>query len=472
MHRKRQPAEPYRIKSIEPIRLIDPQIRKQRIEAAHYNLFKLEANDIYLDLLTDSGTSAMSNRQWAALMLGDESYAGAQSFRKFEETVQQIFRKRLVIPCHQGRVAENLMFSTILKPGMFVLNNTHFDTTRGNILHKGGVPIDLPCAEAADPAPHPFKGDMDTEALQRFIAEHGAESIAMVMLTVTNNSAGGQPVSMANIREVSSICRTHGLLFYFDCARFAENCFFIKRDEVTHRDATIEAIAHEMFDYCDGVMMSAKKDGLASIGGFIALDDELLYQKLTELEILIEGFPTYGGMAGRDLEVLAVGLQEVMEYDYLDFRIAQVAYFNEQLASLGMPVVQPSGGHAVFIDAGAFLPHIPPEQFPGQALAVAFYLEGAIRSVEIGSLMFGGTDPVTGAVIPARQELVRMALPRRVYTNSHIEYIAEVAETIVRKKESLQGFAISHQPKFLRHFTCDLVLAERRLQSIAESPAR
>lgn len=465
MKKKRQPAEPYRIKSIEPIRLLSEAERAQRIIDAHYNLFKLDANDIFLDLLTDSGTSAMSNRQWAALMLGDESYAGAQSFRRFEETVRRIFRKRLVVPCHQGRVAENLMFSTILRPGQYVLNNTHFDTTRGNVLHKGGIPVDLPLSDTEHPG-HPFKGDMDTEALQRFIREHGPESIAMVMLTITNNSAGGHPVSLANVREVASICRTHGLLFYFDCARFAENCFFIKRDEVTHRDATIEEIAHELFDLCDGVMMSAKKDGLASIGGFLALNDEQLYQRLTELEILIEGFPTYGGMAGRDLDILAVGLNEVMDYDYLDFRIAQVAYFHEQLEAVGLPLVTPPGGHAVFIDAARMLPHIPVEQFPGQALAVAFYVMGGIRSVEIGSLMFGTNDPATGALIPARNELVRMALPRRVYTNSHIEFIAEVAERIMREREKLQGFVIAHQPKFLRHFTCDLVLANKVLQSV------
>ncbi|MDZ4722980.1 MAG: tryptophanase [candidate division Zixibacteria bacterium] len=456
MNVRRQPAEPYRIKSIETIKLLNHAERLKRIAAAHYNVFKLEAEDIYIDLLTDSGTSAMSNKQWAALMMGDESYAGAQSFRRFEKTVRQIFRKEFVIPCHQGRVAENLMFSTILKKGQYVLNNTHFDTTRGNTIHKGGIPIDLPCPEAGSNDSIPFKGNMDTAKLEEFIKAHGSDSIAMVIMTITNNSAGGQPVSMKNIHEVSEICRRYGLLFYFDCARFAENSFFIKRDEARYADKSIPEIASEMFESCDGVMMSAKKDGLANMGGFIALNDEDLYHRLTELEILIEGFPTYGGLAGRDLEILSVGLEEVMEYDYLDFRTEQVAYFCKKLREAGMPIVEPPGGHAVFIDAGRLLPHIPAEQFPGQSLALAFYAEGGVRAVEIGSLMFGTTDPQSGTFVPARQELVRMALPRRVYTNSHIDYVAEVAEKIVVRKQELVGFEITRQSHFLRHFTCEL----------------
>ena len=460
MSKKRQPAEPYRIKSIEPITLLSRPERQAKLEAANYNIFKIDAADIYIDLLTDSGTSAMSNRQWAALMMGDESYAGARSFRRFEKSIQDIFGKKFVVPCHQGRVAENLMFSTLLKKGQFVPNNTHFDTTRGNCLHKGGIPIDLPCKDSESIEPLPFKGNMDTERLENFIKENGPESIAMVIMTVTNNSAGGQAVSMANIREVSEICKRHGLLFYYDCARFAENCYFIKRDEAGYGGKSIKEIANEMFSYCDGAMMSAKKDGLANMGGFITLDDEDLYRKVAELMILIEGFPTYGGLAGRDMEVLAVGLQEVMEFDYLDFRMEQVAYLGARIIEVGMPIVEPTGGHAVFIDAGRLLPHIHPDQFPGQSLTAEFYLEGGIRGVEIGSLMFGSVDPDTGEKHYAAKELVRMAIPRRVYTNSHLDYIADVAARIVDRKDEMAGYEITRQSEFLRHFTCDMAVCK------------
>lgn len=456
MTRKRQPAEPYRIKSVEPIRLLSSIEREQKIAAANYNLFKLDGDDIYIDLLTDSGTTAMSAKQWAALMLGDETYAGARSFRKFEKTVQDITGKKYILPCHQGRSAENIMFSTILEKGKFVVNNTHFDTTRGNTLHKGGVPIDLPCPAAGSSEILPFKGDMDVLQLESFIENKGVENIAMVIMTITNNSVGGQPVSMRNIREVSELCRKYNLSYFFDCARFAENAYFIKRDEPGYAKKSIPDIVNEMFSHCDGAMMSAKKDGLSNIGGFIALDDEELFRQLTELAILVEGYPTYGGLAGRDLEVLSVGLKEVMDFDYLDFRIDQVKYFGEQLKRAGLPIIEPTGGHAVFIDAGKLLDHIPAEQFPGQALAVAFYLEGGVRTVEIGSLMFGGLDPVTGEKIEVPHELVRMALPRRVYTNSHLDYIAEAAGRIVANKDKLQGYSITRQSTFLRHFTCDL----------------
>jgi len=454
--RKRQPAEPYRIKSVEPIKLLPREERVVRLRRANYNIFKLDAADIYIDLLTDSGTGAMSTRQWAALMMGDETYAGASSFRKFEKAVKEIFGKQFVIPCHQGRSAENLVFSTILKKGMYVLNNTHFDTTRGNTLHKGGIPLDFPCPEADSDEPLPFKGNMDTLKLEEFLAKHGADEVAMVIMTITNNSVGGQPVSMANIHEVSQICRRHGIPFFFDCARFAENAFFIKRDEPGYQDKSIAEITAEMFGCVDGAMMSAKKDGLANIGGFITLDDEKLYQRLTELLILVEGFPTYGGLAGRDLEVLSVGLHEVMDYDYLDFRIDQVKYFGEKIKAAGIPIVEPTGGHAVFCDAGQLLRQIPPDQFPGQSLTAAFYIEGGVRVVEIGSLMFGGIDPVSGKKVHARKELVRMALPRRVYTNSHLDYIAEAAERIAARKDNLKGYEIVREPVFLRHFTCDL----------------
>ncbi|MFZ5981645.1 MAG: tryptophanase, partial [Candidatus Zixiibacteriota bacterium] len=396
MKKGSQPAEPYRIKSVEPIKLLSRHERLEKIKEAHYNIFKIDAADIYIDLLTDSGTAAMSNRQWAALMMGDESYAGARSFRRFEKVVKDIFHKKFVIPCHQGRVAENIMFSTILKKGQYVINNTHFDTTRANTMHKGGVPVDLPCSQATLAEPVPFKGNMDCTRLEEFIHEHGSESIAMVIMTVTNNSSGGQPVSMANIHEVSEICHRHGLPFFFDCARFAENCYFIKRDEPGYSGKSIKEIANEMFDACDGVMMSAKKDGLVNIGGFIALNDEEWYGRLTELLIIIEGYLTYGGLAGRDLEALAVGLEEVLEFDYLDFRIEQVAYFGRKIVEAGMPIIEPTGGHAVFVNAGKLLPHIPPEQFPGQSLTVEFYIEGGIRAVEIGSMMFGEADEKTG----------------------------------------------------------------------------
>ncbi len=456
MKRINPPYEPHRIKSVEPIHLLSREEREKKITAANYNIFKLDAADIYIDLLTDSGTTAMSAKQWAALMLGDESYAGAVSFRHFEATVRDIFHKQFVIPCHQGRSAENLMFSTVVKHGQYVLNNTHFDTTKGNTLHKGGIPVDLPCPEAALDEPAPFKGNMDIVKLDDFIREHGADAIAMVMLTITNNSVGGQPVSMENIHAVSDICRKYHIPFYFDCARFAENCYFVKRDEPGYHDKSIAEIAAETFDACDGVLMSAKKDGMANIGGFIALNDEDLYRRLTELMIIVEGFPTYGGLAGRDLEVLAVGLHEAMNLDYLAYRINQVAYFGELIKQAGMPIVEPTGGHAVFIDAGAFLPHIPAEQFPGQSLAVEFYREGGVRVVEIGSLMFGDIDPETGKAQTPPKELVRMALPRRVYTNTHYNYVAEIAAKIVEHKKNLPGYKITRQSPLLRHFTCDL----------------
>ncbi len=456
MSGSRPPVEPFRVKSVEPVKLLSRPEREQKIIEAHYNIFKIDAVDIYIDLLTDSGTSAMSTRQWAALMMGDESYAGATSFRRFERTVREVFGKRFVVPCHQGRSAENLMFSTVAEKGKFIVNNTHFDTTRANSIHKGAVPIDLPCRESVADETAPFKGNMDIARLEEFIREKGAENITMVMMTVTNNSVGGQPVSMANIRATSEICKRYNLPFYFDCARFAENAYFIKRDEAGYGGKPIREIVAEMFSYCDGALMSAKKDALANIGGFITLDDEDLYRRITELMIVVEGFPTYGGLAGRDLEVLAVGLEEVMEFDYLDFRVGQVAYFGRQIKRAGMPIVEPTGGHAVFIDAGKLLPHIPAEQFPGQALAVEFYREGGVRVVEIGSLMFGETDPETGEMIAAPKELVRMAMPRRVYSNTHYDYIADVAARIVQRKDSITGLKVVREPALLRHFTCDL----------------
>jgi len=456
MRKVRQPAEPYKIKSVEPIKLPNRHEREAIIRRAKYNVFKIDADEIYIDLLTDSGTAAMSNAQWAAIMMGDETYAGARSFRRFEKTVRSICGKEFVIPVHQGRVAENLMFSAVVRRGQYIPNNTHFDTTRGNCLHKGGIPVDLPCAANQSDEILPFKGNMDTERLENFIREKGADKIAMVIMTVTNNSAGGQPVSMANIRETSHICKRHGVKFYFDCARYAENAYFIKRDEPGFAGKSIREIAREMFSYADGAMMSAKKDGLANIGGFIALDDEDLYGQLTQLLVLIEGFTTYGGLAGRDLEALAVGLEEALDFEYLDFRIEQVKYFGEMIKEAGIPIIEPTGGHAVFMDAGRLLPHIPPDQFPAQGLTVEFYVEGGIRGVEIGTLMFGGDDPETGKKITAPRELVRMCLPRRVYTNSHIDYVADIAARIVARNNEIPGYRVLRESKYLRHFTCEL----------------
>ena len=456
MSYKNHPAEPFRIKSIESIKLLSEQERVKKLRDANYNIFKLDAEDIYIDLLTDSGTTALSNKQWAAIMLGDESYAGAKSFRRFETAVKDIFKHKYVIPTHQGRSAENIMFSTIIKPGQYVFNNTHFDTTKGNTLHKGGIPMDFPCKQSTDNSDFPFKGNMDVLALEEAILKHGADKIAMVIMTITNNSVGGLPVSISNMREVSALCKQHKLLFYFDCARFAENAYFIKRYEPEFADHSIQEITAEMFELVDGAMMSAKKDGMSNIGGFIILNDKDLYEQLTELMIIVEGFPTYGGLTGRDLDSLAVGFYEAMDEDYLEYRIGQVRYLGERLKEIGMPIVEPSGGHAIFIDAGKLLPHIAPEEFPGQALATAFYLEGGIRSAEIGSLMFGDVDPKTGKTIPAPRELVRLAIPRRVYTASHIDYLVEIGRKIVEKKSSLSGYRIVKEPKFLRHFTCDL----------------
>ena len=469
MKRTRQPAEPYRIKSVEPIKLLPGHLREEKIIKANYNVFKIDAADIYIDLLTDSGTSAMSAKQWAALMLGDESYAGSTSFRNFERVVKDIFRKEFIIPCHQGRAAENLLFSVLDTKGKYVPNNTHFDTTKGNTQHKQGLPVDFPCAESMSAEPWPFKGNMDIEKFEQFVAEHGADQISLVLMTITNNSVGGQPVSMKNIKEVSEICYRQKLQFFIDSARFAENCFFIKKNESGYAQKPIKEIAQELFEQCDGVLMSAKKDGLANIGGFLAVNDGKLYQKITELMVIIEGFPTYGGLAGRDMEILAVGLEEVLDYDYLDFRVDQVRYFGERLIEKGMPIVEPTGGNAVFIDAGKFLPHIPSEQFPGQSLVVEFYREGGIRCVEIGSLMLGGIDPNTGQKMMAARELVRLALPRRVYTNSHFDYVAEVAERIVSNKENLKGYEIKRAPKILRHFTCDLQPAAAVMSPVAQS---
>jgi tyrosine phenol-lyase len=440
--------EPFRIKSIEPIRRTTREERQKFLEAAGFNLFMVASDAILIDLLTDSGTAAMSTEQWAAMMRGDESYAGSPSFARFRDSVQNIFGFRHVIPTHQGRAAERILFSVMCKKGDVVPNNTHFDTTRANCEFVGAQAMDLPIAEAKEPARiHPFKGNMDTARLAETIAREGAKRIPLVMLTVTNNSGGGQPVSMENIRAVKQICKKHEIPLYIDACRFAENAYFIKMREPGFENKTPLAIAQEMFSYADGCTMSAKKDGMANIGGFLCTNDDLLARQQKDLLILTEGFPTYGGLAGRDLEAIAVGLNEALEEEYLKYRIASTAFLGNHIASEGVPIVQPPGGHAIYIDARAFLPHIPTSQFPGVALANELYLEGGIRSVEIGALMFGEH---------AQMDLVRLAIPRRAYTQSHIEYVVEIILEVWRKRAEIRGYEITEQAKVLRHFSAKL----------------
>jgi len=440
--------EPFRIKSVEPIRWTTRDERERLLRAAHYNLFLLPAADVLIDLLTDSGTGAMSTHQWAALMEGDESYAGSKSFERFRASIQDIFGYRHVIPTHQGRAAERILFGVTCKKGDVVPNNTHFDTTRANVEFVGAEAVDLLIAEGREPSnKHPFKGNMDVVALEALIARVGRKRIPLVMLTITNNSGGGQPVSMENIRQVSSVCRRHGIPLYFDACRFAENSYFIKLREKGYESKTPKQIAQEIFSHGDGCTMSAKKDGMANIGGFLCTNDDLLAQQEKDLLILTEGYPTYGGLAGRDLEAIAVGVQEALEEDYLRYRIASTAYLGNHIAEQGVPIVQPPGGHAIYLDARAFLPHIPVEQFPGVALAAELYLEGGSRSVEIGRLMFGA---------PAKMDLVRLAIPRRVYTQSHVDFVVEVILEVWKKRDSICGLELTYEAPFLRHFTAQL----------------
>ena len=437
--------EPFRIKSVEPIRWTTREEREELLRAAHYNLFLLPADDVLIDLLTDSGTGAMSTRQWAAVMMGDESYAGSRSFDHFRDSVQDIFGYQHVIPTHQGRAAERILFSVMCKNGDVVPNNTHFDTTRANIEFVGAEAVDIPIAEARQPATwHPFKGNMDVAALRDLIARVGRERIPLVMLTVTNNSGGGQPVSMQNARAVSAVCRKHGIPLYFDACRFAENAYFIKLREEGYAAKTPKEMAQEMFALGDGCTMSAKKDGMANIGGFLCTNDAVLAGQEKDLLILTEGYPTYGGLAGRDLEAIAVGLEEVLDPDYLRYRIVSTEYLGRHIAAAGVPIVEPPGGHAIYIDAGRMLSHIPGNRFPGQALAVELYRHAGIRSVEIGSVMFGEK---------AQHELLRLAIPRRVYTQSHIDYVVEGILEVNARKEEIRGLEIASEPPFLRHFS-------------------
>ena len=450
------PLEPYRIKVVEPIQKTTKEEREKILKKAGFNIFSIPAEKVFIDFLTDSGASAMSNKQWSGIMIGDESYAGGKSYFRFEESVRNIFGYTHVIPTHQGRASERILFQTMMKAGDFVPNNIHFDTTQANIEVLGAEPVNLVIEEAYDPkSDHDFKGDMDIGKLEEFIKEHGTEKIPFVMITVTNNSGGGQPVSLDNIRKVSRICRKHKLLFFFDACRFAENSYFIKQREKGYSKKTILEIARECFSYADGATMSAKKDALVNIGGFITVNDDALAEKLKNLLIISEGFPTYGGLAGRDLEAISIGLEEVLEEDYLEHRISQVRYLGDLLDRSGIPVFKPIGGHAVYVLADKFLPHIPRDQFPGWALSVALYREAGIRAVEIGGVVFAKKDPESGKETFPELEMVRLAIPRRVYTVSHLKYVADALIRVYKNRDKILGLKITSQPLHLRHFTAE-----------------
>ncbi len=445
--------EPFRIKAVEPLRFTTRAEREAHLEATGYNLFGLRAEHVLIDLLTDSGTGAMSASQWSGMMVGDESYAGSRSFFRFLEVVSDLTGLRHVIPTHQGRAAERILTTELLRPGDVVPNNTHFDTTRANVERAGAVALDLVVPEGRDPSSrHPFKGNLDVDRLEETIAEAGRHNVPLVLVTLTNNSGGGQPVSLANVRAVAAVCRRHGIPFFLDACRFAENAWFIKQREPGQGGRRPRDIAKEVFSLADGVVFSAKKDGLSNIGGFLAMNDDDLATRCRNNLILTEGFPTYGGLAGYDLEAIARGLEEVTDEDYLRDRIDSVASLWRSLDDQGIPTVQPPGGHAVYIDAGALLPHLPPTLYPGQALAVELYRAGGVRSVEIGSVMFGRTGP-DGVEHPATMELVRLAVPRRVYTRSHLDYVAEVVGRVARRAENVPGYRIVSQAPALRHFT-------------------
>jgi tryptophanase len=453
--------EPFRIKTVEPIRRTSREEREQALIQAGYNLFLLKADDVLIDLLTDSGTGAMSSGQWAGMMRGDESYAGGNSYYRFEAAVRDITNFKHVIPTHQGRAAERILFGTMLKPGDIVPNNTHFDTTRANVEYRQATALDIPIPEGRQPELiHCFKGNIDLAALEQCLTENRTQ-VPLVMITVTNNSGGGQPVSMANIRATSKLCRQHGVPLFLDACRFAENAWFIKVREEGYADKSPVEIAREMFSYVDGCTMSAKKDGLANIGGFLALNDDQLAHQAKNMLILSEGFPTYGGLAGYDLEAIAVGLREVLDEDYLRYRIRSVAYLGDYLTEANVPIVQPPGGHAIYIDAKAMLPHIPQSEYPAWALALVLYLEGGIRGVEIGSVMFGRQPD--GSEKPASMELVRLAFPRRVYTQSHVDYLAEVLLHVNQLRERIRGVRLVEAPPVLRHFSARLAPAHNKL---------
>jgi tryptophanase len=446
--------EPFRIKMVEPIHLIDAAARAAAIQDAGFNLFALRAEDVFIDLLTDSGTGAMSQAQWSAMLEGDESYAGARSFYRLAEVMEEIFGFRFFVPTHQGRAAENILSSLLVHKGSYIPSNMHFDTTDGNIRARGGCPTNLVIQEASDPSNrHPFKGNMDISKLRDFIERIGVDNIPLGMITITNNAGGGQPVSLENLHAVADTYRSYNIPFFIDACRYAENAYFIKHREPGYASKSILEIAREMFSLADGATMSAKKDALVNIGGFLAMNDEVLYQKACNELILREGFPTYGGLAGRDLDAIATGLREGLDEAYLAYRTGQTKYLADQLLDIGIPIVEPAGGHAVYIDAGGLFPHIPPQEFPGQALAVELYLEGGIRGVEIGSVMFAHPDPDTGKIVYPLLELVRLALPRRVYTQSHLDYVAQTLAKIKQRAGDIHGYRFTYAPELLRHFT-------------------
>jgi len=448
------PPEPFRIKMVEPIKMIDRATREAALKRAGYNVFGLLADEIFIDLLTDSGTGAMSQHQWAAIMEGDETYAGARSYQRLSEAMQEVFGFRFFVPTHQGRAAENILCAVLLEKGQYIPSNMHFDTTEGNIRARGGRPTNLVIEEAFDPkSHHPFKGNMDIEKLRAFIEETGVENIPFGMITITNNAGGGQPVSMENLRAVAETYHSHGIPFFIDACRFAENAYFIKLREPGYGDKSVAEIAREIFTLADGATMSAKKDAIVNIGGFLAMNDEELFTHVKNELILREGFPTYGGLAGRDMDAMAVGLREGLDEDYLAYRLGQTAYLAERLLEAGIPIIEPPGGHAIYIDAGALFPHIPPAEFPGQALAAELYLEGGIRGVELGSVAFAYPDPDTGEMIHPKMELVRLALPRRVYTQAHMDYVVRTLAKIKVRAGEVRGYRITYAPELLRHFT-------------------
>ena len=448
------PPEPFRIKMVEPIRLISAESREARLKEAGYNLFAVKAEDIFIDMLTDSGTGAMSQEQWAALMRGDESYAGARSYHRLKAAVEDVFGFKYFVPTHQGRAAENILSACLVKPGNFVPSNMHFDTTDANIRARGGLPTNLVIEEAFDVAnPHPFKGDMDIAKLRAFIEQTGANNIPFGMITVTNNAGGGQPVSMENLKAVAAVYHEYEIPFFIDSARYAENAYFIKLREKGYENKSVVEIAREMYSLADGMTMSAKKDAIVNIGGLLCMNDETLFQHVKNELILREGFPTYGGLAGRDLDAMAVGLYEGLDEAYLSYRLAQTAYLATRINEAGIPTIQPAGGHAVYLDAHAVLPHIPQAEFPGQALAVELYREGAIRGVEIGSVMFAYPDPDTGKMIYPKLELLRLAIPRRTYTQTHLDYVADCLARIKERAPKVRGYKFTYAPELLRHFT-------------------
>ena len=445
--------EPFKIKSVEPLSVTSEEQRIKYLKDAFYNPFQLHSEYVLIDFLTDSGTSAMSSKQWSAILDGDEAYAGSKSWLKMESEIKDLTGFEHILPTHQGRAGERILYGYLGGKGKVFISNTHFDTTRANIEFSGAEAVDIPIAESQEPMVyHPFKGNMDVEKLETLINKFGRENIGGVILTVTNNSGGGQPVSMQNARQVSEVCRNYKVNFFLDCCRIAENAYYIKHREKGFEDFTYREIAQEMFSLADGCVMSAKKDGLVNMGGFLAIKEKHLSDECTNLLIITEGFVTYGGLSGRDMEAIAIGLREVFDPDYLRYRIRSTEYLGEKLYNMGVPLIWPIGGHAVYLDAKAFYPHIPVDQYPGQALACELYLKGGIRSVEIGSVMFGKYDK-DGKLIPAPNELVRLAIPRRVYTQSHLEYVIEVFEKLIENKDSARGFNIIEEPKFLRHFT-------------------